>query len=117
MAEPGDPATDLAVVRTRLESFSETIAEIKSSADNATQTSTAAAAAAQNATTKLEGDIQLLRQTVEQTLDTKAQRIRGDLWSELYQSTWKQVAAIAAILAVVSVAANAFIAWLLSDVS
>ena len=114
MPEPSNHTTDIAVVEERLKSIAATIGEIKSAVERATTSSNNTAAQVRNATTKLEGDINLLRQTVEQTLDAKAEKIRGDLWRELYQSTWKQVAIIATILALVTVAANAFTVWLVS---
>ena len=102
--------SELARVAERLSALVDANNQIKQTADDALRASNDAKNDILVETTRLDGEIKLLQQGI----DAQTDKIRAEVWKDLYQAVWKPIAIVAVIVGLLSAGANGLTTWLVS---
>ena len=105
-----DPEVETGRIAERLKALVDKSNDIQKTAQKALDASNAATSDIRNATTRLDGEIKLLKAAIAAQKDN----VRAEIWKDLYGSVWKPIAIVATIVGLLSVGAHSLTAYLLS---
>lgn len=113
-----DTDSELAKIAERLGTLVETNRETKQTANDALNSSNTAKSDVLVEATRIDGQIALLCNDIQAQTDRiedQANRIRAEVWKNLYTSVWKPIALVAVIVGLLSADANGLTTWLISN--